>query len=168
MFYGVVAMPDQRRYLYWDASIFLHYLGEDRDMLRTLDRIVEAVESSGSMRIATSVLSVTEVAFALREQRSSALSSAFEARLDALWSDVDSVHLASFDVAIARLARTLIRAAVGDGRSLKPIDAVHLATASSVGAEFLLTTDQRLIKRGREAGIAIGMPDAAALAVLLR
>lgn len=66
------------------------------------------------------------------------------AAIDALWADRSAVQLVEFDQLIAREARRLLRASLDIGRGLKPMDAIHLATASIMHVADCHTTDNRL------------------------
>ena len=68
---------------------------------------------------------------------------------------IDTVEL--YDQ-IAGEARTLIRYAVQQGWSLKPPDAIHLATATRMQATELFTYDTALPKYAARTGLSIGEP----------
>jgi predicted nucleic acid-binding protein len=161
-------MVERRRTIYWDSSLFLHLLAGDRDVVPVLVRMIDEIQRTDRFRIVTSTFSIVEVAFLLDERANGRLTPDFEATVDRLWADTTLLRLAEFDQETGRLARGYTRAAVADGRALKPIDAIHLATATIVGAEVVLTTDERLVKRGREVGVPIGPPDDSVLALLRR
>ncbi len=90
-----------------------------------------------------------EVAFGASEQKHRSLDEETERRIDSLWADPEAVVLVECHNAIGSEARNLIRSAIARGLSLKPLDAIHLATAqwlSKVGLtvrEFH-TYDKRL------------------------
>ena len=66
--------------------------------------------------------------------------------MDALWADRSAVQLVEFDQVIARQARELLRRAVEINRKLKPADAIHLATAATVGVSDCHTIDEAMKK----------------------
>ena len=119
-------MPDT--FIYWDANPFLSYINEYPDRMPALDALLDS-SANGSVTIYTSALSQVEVAFAASEQKRRALDPQEEQKIDALWSDPGAVALVEYHDGIGRQARALMRDAVTHGWSLKPLDAVHLATA---------------------------------------
>jgi predicted nucleic acid-binding protein len=131
-------MPPEPTRNYWDSCVFLSYINGVADRLPTLDALLdESADPEKDREIVTSTFTIAEVAFALHEKAQQALDASAERNIDALWSDRYAVRLIDFHEVIARDARSLIRGAVGDGLSLKPGDAVHLASARALGcAEF--------------------------------
>ncbi len=87
------------------------------------------------------MVSLTEVAFTAAERSDSALSEDDEAAIDALLSDRNAVLLVEYSESIARQARSLMREAVSRGWSLKPMDAIHLASARFMEAQEFHTYD---------------------------
>ena len=114
--------------LYWDANIFLSYIEERPGILPTLEALLKRADA-GEAIIYTSAISQVEVAFADAEQQQRALDPQTEQRIDQLWADSKAITVVEFHSGIAREARSLMRNAITLGRSLKPMDAVHLATA---------------------------------------
>lgn len=119
-------MPDT--FIYWDANPFLSYINEHPDRMPTLDILLDG-SADGNNTICTSAISQVEVAFAASEQQQRALDPQEEQKIDSLWSDPEAVALVEYHGGIGRQARTLMRDAIARGWSLKPLDAVHLATA---------------------------------------
>ena len=86
-----------------------------------------------------------------------------EQRIDSLWTDPGAVVLVEFHSRIAQTARILMRYAITQGWSLKPYDAVHMATAqwlSTVGIKVdeFHTYDKSLVKYGSIVGFKITEP----------
>ena len=155
-------MPENKTAIYWDANTFLSYVNEHPDRMPTLEALLES--SAGSdIKIYTSALSQVEVAFAAAEQKRRLLDPQEEQKIDRLWSDPDAIEVVEFHSAIGQQGRALMRDAITRGWSLKPLDAVHLATAewlSSAGfrvAEFH-TYDRGLDKYGPLVGFRICEP----------
>ncbi len=134
-------MLDQSRRIYWDSCVFLHYIEGTPEWLPVLDALLEEASESNELVIVTSSVSITEVAFAKIEKDGKALDSKVEAAIDSLWSDRAAVKLVEYNEIIAREARSLLRQTVQNGRSLKPMDAIHLATARNRKVEDFHTTD---------------------------
>lgn len=152
-------MPDELRHIYWDANVFLTYINGAPQWLATLDAILAEVErSQGRLEIVTSTISIVEVAFATHEQTGKGLDPAIEQQIESLWADRGVVKLADFHQLIAWEARQLMRTAVSRGWSLKPNDAIHLATARRVGVGEFQTFDARLDKHRDDLGSPILRP----------
>ena len=139
-------MPDDPKRIYWDACVFLHYIEGTSVWMAILDSLLEEASKTNDLVIFTSTVSITEVAFAKTEKDGKALDPKVEAAIDALWNDRSAVKLVEYNEVIAREARSLLRQAVQRGRSLKPIDAIHLATAANRNVEDFHTTDDPLKK----------------------
>src|SRR5687768_1929140 len=137
-------MPDEPKRIYWDACVFLHYIEGTPRWMPILDSLLEEATETTGLVIYTSTLSITEVAFAQAEKDGQALDPSIEAEIDALWNDRAAVKLVEFNEIIARDARALLRQAVGSGRHLRPMDAIHLATAQNRRVAEFHTTDERL------------------------
>ena len=121
-------MPESRMNIYWDACAFLSYINENSERTPVLDGLLHD-SANGTINIYTSSLSQVEVAFAASEQQRRALDPEQESKIDSLWNDPDAIVTVEFQHEIGKLARALIRDAIPRGWSLKPLDAVHLATA---------------------------------------
>ena len=99
--------------------------------------------------VVTSVVSIAEITRALRVAGLGA-----ETEVDDLAHILDGVALVDTDVAIARVA-----AGIGS-ESLRPLDAIHLATAIAVAPDVMLVYDRRLAAAARAAGLAVAAPGA--------
>ena len=152
-------MPTDAACVYWDACVVLSYINADSERLPVLEELL-AEARRGEARIVTSTLSVVEVAFAAEEQRRQAPDPATEAQIDALWTPGSVIILAEFHFGIARRARALMREAMARGWSLKPPDAIHLATALQHSADRYHTYDDRLSKYAGISGLIIAEPHA--------
>lgn len=157
-------MPDAPRIIYWDSCVFLYYVNMIPEHLSLLEQILEdSASDSSPIKIYTSVLSHVEVSFAASEQHNQVLDPEIERLISNLWSDPEAVVSVEHHTDIGQLATGLMRDAVTEGRSLKPLDAVHLATAqwlSSVGltVEEFHTYDQRLFNYSSVVGFPIVEP----------
>lgn len=135
------------RFFYWDANVFISYLNNDPSRLPTLEAILEAMESSKTDRIVTSVISKVEVAWVAHERLNRALNMEEELRIDALWDNPEIVEMVDFNDEIALVARKLMREGMARGWKLRTNDAIHLASAQWVGAMELQTYDKNDMPR---------------------
>jgi predicted nucleic acid-binding protein len=151
-------MPDESRYIYWDSSVFLHYIQGTAEWIPILDSLLEEASETKGLVIVTSTVSITEVAFAQVEKDDKALDPQIEAAIDALWQDPSAVKLVDYNQIVAREARGLLRRAVESGRHLKPMDAIHLATALNRRVNDFHTTDDRLQRAWQDLGFPVRDP----------
>ena len=150
-------MPEPRL-VYWDACVFLSYIQQSEERIEALDAMLDDA-GAGLLHIVTSVMSQVEVAYVEEEKASGQLDSRVEQAIDDLFFDNSVVTLVEYHPIIGRDARDLIRAAIQQGRSIKPMDAIHLATAKHVEAGVLYTYDDRMLKAGDLTGIKIEEPN---------
>jgi predicted nucleic acid-binding protein len=108
------------------------------------ESLLEAAQR-GTLDIVTSTVTIVEVARGAQEQAGQ-LDADSVARIDALWAPPSPIKLVEFHRVIAAGARDLIRDGISRGWSLKPMDAIHLATAANIGASEVLTYDTALEK----------------------
>ncbi|MBI4289656.1 MAG: PIN domain-containing protein [Chloroflexi bacterium] len=152
-------MPSEKRRIYWDAPVWLSYINGDEDRLPTLDALLaDSASDKGGIQLYTSVVSQVEVAFAKTEQDNQALDHTKEQEIDKLWADRDAVKLVELYDAITQEARGFIRLAITRGWRLKPMDAIHLATAKAHSCEEFHTYDARLLKYSNNVGFPIVPP----------
>ena len=151
-------MPEEPRLIYWDSCIFLDYIEGSHRWMPILDSLLDQASETGDIVIVTSTLSIVEVAFASAERDQKFLDDTVAAAIDDLWADRSAVRLVEFDQLIAREARALLRTSLHAGRGLKPMDAIHLATASLMRVSDCHTTDDRLQKWDAELGFPVRDP----------
>jgi predicted nucleic acid-binding protein len=134
------------RRVYWDSNVFLSAINATKDRLPVIEAILDDCDH-GDVEIYTSVLSITEVAFADSEKSQRRLSPETEARIDKLWMPPSPIRLEEISQHIANEAKGLMRQAVLHGWSLKPPDAIHLASAKRrLVDEFHTYDTERLAK----------------------
>lgn len=153
-------MPSRRRRIYWDSNCWLYLISADPEREPILKAFLSDSKSKpNDTLLVTSVISKVEVAFAQIEYQGNQLDRSVEDAIDSLWADT-AVTLIEFHDQIAIQARELIRSGLHRQWSLKPMDAIHLATAKSFGVDEFHTYDKGLIKEGLSAhlGFPIGNP----------
>lgn len=152
-------MPGSVPRVYWDTSCFLNLINRSADWFPTLESLYLDAANARTTDILTSVLTITEVAFAAIEKYGREFDHAKEAEIDALWDRTPGVTLGEFSQPIAREARRLRREEMlRDWRSVKTPDLIHLATAVRMNAERVFTTDKRLHRYGELIGIPVQYP----------
>ena len=155
-------MPDAPKTIYWDSNCLLAYVNAEANRVDVLEALLD-LSARGDIELYASIVSQTEVAFSDSERRSQTLDSETERRIDDLLGDHSIVTTVDFNASIGRVARNLIRGSVARGWSLKPLDAIHLATAQrlqNAGAQVdeFHTYDGGLARYSSIVGFPIGEP----------
>ena len=152
-------MPGNPQLIYWDSCVFLTYINADPTRIDVLDVILHEIRvSNGAKKIVTSIIAKVEVAGSGMEGTTNRLSLDIEQKIDALWNDDSVIGLIELHDAIAMRARELMRKARAQAWSLKPPDAIHLASAQWLGVEEFQTYDERLYKYSTLVGCTICEP----------
>lgn len=151
--------------VYWDSCVFLSYVNGTADRLNDINAFLERA-SNGEIEVLTSTISIVEVAFAKVEQDRKALDPEIDEKIATLWAPGSGVKLVEFYALIADEAKALMRSGLAKGWSLKPIDAIHLATAKRMSVPEFHTYDETLFRYAQELGFAISRPAAGQLKLL--
>ena len=152
-------MVSSRRRIYWDSCVWLSYINGYPARLPVLETLLADSRSQlADIELVTSTIAQTEVAFALTEKESHTLDSEVEAKIDALWTDRRTITLVEYHTAIAREARDLIRLGIEYDWQLKPLDAIHLATARWLRVYEFHTYDKKLPRYSDQVGFPIKEP----------
>lgn len=133
-------------YVYCDSCVFLAYFKAETGRVRTLEQLFDEVQNSPNRKLLTSVISITEVAQVAEEKAQHKPSTSVETDLDEFWADSSLLDFIEFHEPMARNARELIRQAISLGFRLKPVDAIHLASAKYAGVAEFFTYDNKLFK----------------------
>ena len=137
-------MPDSLPLIYWDSCVPLSYINGTEDRVQHIAPLMK--RSGEDFQIVTSVMSITEVAFAKFEQDNKLLDQEIEDKIRNLWRVGAPIKLVEVFESVAVRAQQLMRAAIEKGWSLKPADALHLATAHQLKVKKFHTYDEKLEK----------------------
>ncbi len=121
-------MPTSRQ-IYWDSSVFLSLLNGMPSRAPILRDIMAEIESDKDSFILTSSESMVEVAHVADEKTKSRLDPKVEALIDEMWAMDKIVKIIDNGPHIATIARTLVRDGIPHKWTLRPKDAIHLASA---------------------------------------
>ena len=139
-------MPSDLPRVYFDACIFLDYISNHPERAPIIEDFVE-LSLKNEIDILTSTASVVEVSHVLDEKEARKLDPHIESKIDAMFNDETVVKLIDFSPLIAKDARTLIRdSIISPTNILKPMDAVHLASAKRLKVREFLTYDRKLLR----------------------
>lgn len=131
-------MPADARRIYFDANVFLAYVGNEEGRADTVQMLLDEARR-GEIEIVTSVLSIAEVAYGAHE-RDQGLTEAGEEAIEQLWTPASPITLVDVSQAVTRNARTMIRKAKAQNLSgIRGADAIHLATARMFGCNVIFT-----------------------------
>lgn len=131
---------------YWDACVFLSYIEGHAERIPVINAIIHEVEKK-EVEIYTSTLSITEVAFAKAEKDGKALDPDIEAKIDKLWLPASPFTIVDIFETLTFGAKALIRQSlVSSGPTVKPADAIHIATAQHLGVNAIHTYDDKIQK----------------------
>lgn len=120
----------------WDSNVILALINGEQGRVGHVQAFLDQA-GKNQIEVLTSMLSVSEVAFATEEKAQGQLDIQVRRKIDALWLPSSPIKRVEYHFGIAQDARELIRSAVVAGWTLKPADAIHLATATRMNvAEF--------------------------------
>lgn len=145
--------------IYLDACCFIAFFANEASRADVIASLLEE-SLEKKIRVITSVLSVTEVAFLEDEKSSRILRSEVEQRFDDTFNDRSTIALIEYSQMTARKAREVMRksVAIKDLPNVKAADAIHVASALSVGADMFFTYDEKLLRHTKTFGVEIREP----------
>lgn len=140
-------MPINPQLFYWDSCVFLSYIDAEPGRVDTIADLFDEIQrSKGAKKIVTSTASIVEVAYGSQEKLKRVLDPAVQQRIDNLWNDTSVLSFIEYHEGIGYMARALMREAISSGYSLKPLDAIHLASAQWLRVAEFYTYDEPLDK----------------------
>lgn len=142
--YDDCAMPKPTRTVCWDSCTFVSLIEGTKGRVSALRAVFEeAVQKE--IRLIASAVCITEVAF-IAPERKQGLSDKTQQDIAKLWLPGSPIVIVEYSVIVARKAQLLLREKLRSGLHLKPLDAIHLATAMQEHADEMHTYDRGLHK----------------------
>ncbi|PHS23475.1 MAG: PIN domain-containing protein [Robiginitomaculum sp.] len=140
--------------VYWDSDCFLGWFNDETGKAEKCDGVIQQAER-GEVLIVTSTLTLAEVLWMRGEKKLS------QDKAENLQKFFRRSYIRLYNVTrkVAESAQTLVW-----DNSIKPKDAIHVATALNLGIETLETFDRGLIKQSGKVGdplLKIREPEAA-------
>lgn len=148
-------MPDESRRVYWDSNVVLSYLNGHPGRLPTIEELFKQARAD-EIELLTSSVSRVEIAFIQNEKDSGELDQAAEEAIDAFWAPGSPIKTVEFYDLIGEDAKRLIRKGIEQGwGNLKPMDAIHVATAQRMKVSEMHSYDDRIKKWSGHLGFPI-------------
>lgn len=141
--------------IYWDSDCFLAHLKGDREKAEQCDGVIQRGER-GEVIIVTSALTLAEVLWV----RSGPRIPTEKAQIVRKFFRRSFIRIHNVTRKISELAQDLVWE-----HSIKPKDAIHVATAIHIGVDAFETFDKKLVKKSGTVGkplLLIREPEAAA------
>lgn len=142
----------QRTVTYLDTCVFLWFFNNPSDNQEAYERhiivrtLLEEAERN-ERQILTSMYTKIEVAYLETESSIRKLEPDTIDRFDSVLDNVSLVSLVNVTHSVAQKAREVVRSTmVAPVKSIKPKDAIHVASALTYGATELFTYDEGLCK----------------------
>jgi predicted nucleic acid-binding protein len=139
-------MSSEPRLVYVETSVFLAYLMGEPGRVDDAKSVMLRAES-GDFRMITSSVTLTEVGAS-----PGTVSADVERQID-LFFNHSWLYIVNLDKPVAVLARTIARE-----HHLKPLDAIHVASAVSRNASELLTYDDKILRVGVLGSMSVNEP----------
>lgn len=148
----------QPEFVYWDACVVQSYLEKTSGRWPTLESLLRAsYEPTQPLQLVTSPWTIAEVAYLGAIEKDYERPEAYLS-IQALW-DSEVIKMIEFHELIGHQARDIVRKSHFGGWTIKPKDAVHLASALARGAVEFHTYDGKFAERMTEHyGLKAGEP----------
>lgn len=140
-------MSNERRLVYLETSVFVAHIKGEQGRAEDCTAVMMQAEA-GEFRAITSTVTLAEVIKVPGGYLPESVDTIIESLFKREW-----LYLVQLDRLVASRARQLSRT-----HHLKPLDAIHVASALSRGAEKLLTYDGDILKIGSLEGMTICQP----------
>ena len=148
-------MSDEPRRIYWDSCVPLSYLNGVPNRVPIIEELFKQARAE-EIELLTSSVSRVEIAFVQAEKDSGELDQEAKEAIDAFWLPGSPIKTVEFYDLIADDAKTLIRRGIEQGwGSLKPMDAIHIATAQRMRVSEMHSYDDRVQKWSGKLGFPI-------------
>jgi predicted nucleic acid-binding protein len=110
----------------------------------------------------SSSISRVEISYVQSEKQDGQLDQKAQEAIDELWSPGSPIKTVEFYDLVGDRARELMRRGIAQGwGQLKPLDAIHIATARQMGVAEFHTYDERLWRWTNELGFSVTEPQTA-------
>lgn len=124
--------------VYLDANVLIAYVADEQDRAGVVAAVLADARDE-KIELFTSVLSIAEVAYVSTDQPDVDPQNSEEA-IDQLWVPASPITVTDVSTRVAREARAIIRKSRGPAtRTVKPADAIHLASAAISQCDRLFT-----------------------------
>ena len=133
--------------IYLDTSAVIKRVFVETESIALRDAITDAIDSGE--RFVTSALTLVEVSRGVRRRVDHESAAALRSAVAKAVDDTAIVPIDDRTVECARIIGPPV---------LRSLDAIHLATATALGADELWTYDERLAQASEEMGIPARMP----------
>lgn len=133
------------RLVYLDSNVIIAFLGQEPERYATIvDFFEETIASKGATQILTSVIALAEVSFLTEERDPKSFQPDTARIIEDFWRDESLLSIVELNQEIAIAAQRVQRLARSEARKpMKPMDALHLATAKWVGAHEFFTYNRK-------------------------
>lgn len=154
-------MPGDALLVYWDSNVPLSYVNGVANRLAIIEELFKQARA-GEIELVTSSVSRVEVAFVAEEKEAGQLDPAVEEKIANLWMPGSPLKTVEFFDLIGEDAKGLMRRGISQGwGALKPMDAIHLATAQRMAVSEFHTYCQHLHRWSGVLGFPVTEPQTA-------
>lgn len=138
--------PAKTTLVYWDACLFIDLLNKTAGRIEVLEKLwAELHEKSRAVVAVTSLVTIAEVVRTEVEKSQGKLDPAILSRINAFWAPESPVERVEVFQRLVEEARELQRQSVEWNKKLRPMDAIHFATAQRRNCRRFLTYDKELL-----------------------
>jgi predicted nucleic acid-binding protein len=128
--------------IYWDSCAFIDWLEGDPDYILSLQEMVHQADDLERLKIVTSAATFAEVYKVKTSNGAAPLPEKTRQAILGLLRREKLVSIYQVDRFVGELANKIVA-----NEKLKPMDALHLATALQARVDAVITTDRPMIRR---------------------